>query len=92
MGMGIVEVLGQKIRDIPDFPQKSIVFKNQWSRQKSGRDSAVSFAFVTAGMIFHPSRVQSALLHHYIEQAFVELTRLPACPRENLWFLALSHA
>jgi hypothetical protein len=31
----------------------------QWSGQKSGSDSAVSFEFVIAGMIFHPSRVQS---------------------------------
>jgi hypothetical protein len=31
----------------------------QWSRQKSGGDSAVSSEFIIAGMIFHPSRVQS---------------------------------
>ena len=32
---------------------------NQWFRQKSGGDSAVSPEFVIAGMIFHPSRVES---------------------------------
>ena len=31
----------------------------QWSRQKSGGDSAVRSEFVIAGMIFHPSRVKS---------------------------------
>ena len=31
----------------------------QWSRQKSGGNSAVSSEFVIAGMIFHPSRVKS---------------------------------
>ena len=46
----------------------------QWSRQKSGGDSAVRSEFVIAGMIFHPSRVQSELLHKYIEQSFVEVT------------------
>jgi hypothetical protein len=42
------------------FPQDIIL---QWSGQKSGSDSAVSFEFVIAGMIFHPSWVQSSLLH-----------------------------
>ena len=28
MSMGIVEELAQKIRDIPDFPQKGIIFKD----------------------------------------------------------------
>jgi hypothetical protein len=35
------------------------VFNLQCSRQKSGGDSAVSSEFIIAGMIFHPSRVQS---------------------------------
>jgi len=35
----------------------------QWFRQKSGSDSAVSSEFVIAGMIFHHSRVKSELLH-----------------------------
>ena len=35
----------------------------QWFRQKSGGDSAVSSEFVIAGMIFHHSRVKSELLH-----------------------------
>jgi hypothetical protein len=43
-------------------------------------------------MIFHPSRVKSQLLHKYIEQSFVALTLLPACHREDMWFLALLHA
>ena len=34
-------------------------FEYQWSRQKSGGDSAVRSEFVIAGMIFHPSRVKS---------------------------------
>jgi hypothetical protein len=61
----------------------------QWFRQKSGGDSAVSSEFVIAGMIFHPSRVQSQLLYKYIEQAFVALTLLPACHREDVWLLVL---
>ena len=36
---------------------------DQWFRQKSGGDSAVSSEFVIAGMIFHHSRVKSELLH-----------------------------
>src|SRR4029434_5849744 len=64
----------------------------QWSRQKSGGDSAVRSEFVIAGMIFHPSRVKRQLLHKYIEQSFVELTLLPACHREDVWFLARLHA
>src|SRR5262249_12992825 len=64
----------------------------QWSRQKSGCDSAISSEFVIAGMIFHPSRVKSQLLHKYIEQAFVEVTLLPACHREDVWLRALLHA
>jgi hypothetical protein len=64
----------------------------QWSGQKSGSDSAVSSEFVIAGMIFHPSRVKSELLHQYIEPSCGELTRLPAGHREDLWFLARSHA
>jgi hypothetical protein len=64
-----------------------IVF--QWSRQKSGGDSAVSSEFVIAGMIFHPSRIKSQLLYKYIEQAFVELTLLPTCHREDVWLLVL---
>jgi hypothetical protein len=43
-------------------------------------------------MIFHPSRVQSELLHTYIEQAFVEVTLLPARQREDVWLLTLRHA
>src|SRR5215468_6764921 len=61
----------------------------QWSRQKSGGDSAVRPEFVIAGMIFHPSRVKSELLHKYLEQPFVEMTLLPACHREDVWLLAL---
>jgi hypothetical protein len=38
-------------------------FIRQWFRQKSGGDSAVRSEFVIAGMIFHPSRVKSELLH-----------------------------
>jgi hypothetical protein len=64
----------------------------QWSRQKSGGDSAVRSEFVIAGMIFHPSRGKSQLLHKYIEQSFVEVTLLPACHREDVWLLALLHA
>ena len=64
----------------------------QWFGQKSGGDSAVRSEFVIAGMIFHPSWVESELLHTYIEQSFVELTLLPACHREDLWLLALLHA
>src|SRR4030095_15434376 len=64
----------------------------QWSRQKSGGDSAVRSEFVITGMIFHPSRVQSELLHKYIEQSFVALTLLPACHGEDMWLLALLHA
>src|SRR5262245_45560918 len=67
-------------------------FHRQWSGQKSGGDSAVSPEFVIAGMIFHPSRVQSELLHKYIEQAFVEVTLLPARHREDVWRLTLRHA
>ena len=52
----------------PDFCLSLLL---QWSRQKSGGDSAISSEFVIAGMIFHPSRVQSELLHKDIEQAFV---------------------
>ena len=48
--------------------------------------------FVIAGMIFHPSRVKSEVLHKYIEQSFVALTLLPACHREDVWLLALLHA
>jgi hypothetical protein len=51
-------------------------FVEQWSGQKSGGDSAVSSEFVIAGMIFHPSRVKSQLLHKDIKQSFVELTLL----------------
>ena len=43
-------------------------------------------------MIFHPSRVESELLDEDIEQAFVEVTLLPACHRENVGLLALRHA
>src|SRR5262244_1125592 len=64
----------------------------QWSRQKSGGDSAVSPEFVIAGMIFHPSRVESELLYKYIEQSFVELTLLPACHREDVGLLTQRHA
>jgi RNA-directed DNA polymerase len=35
----------------------------QWFGQKSCGDSAVRSEFVIAGMIFHPSRVKSELLH-----------------------------
>src|SRR5215813_4662683 len=65
---------------------------NQWSGQKSGGDSAVRPEFVIAGMLFHPSRGQSELLHKYIEQSFVEVTLLPARHREDVWLLALRHA
>src|SRR5262244_913808 len=64
----------------------------QWSGQKSGSDSPVSPEFVIAGMIFHPSRVQSELLHKYIEQSFVEVTLLPARHREDVRLLTLRHA
>src|ERR1043166_7813441 len=64
----------------------------QWSGQKSGGDSAVSPEFVIAGMIFHPSRVQSELLHKYLEQSFVEVTLLPARHREDVWLLTLRPA
>src|SRR4029453_15541429 len=67
-------------------------FVEQWSRQKSGGDSAVRSEFVITGMIFHPSRVQSELLHKEIEQSFVALTLLPACHGEDMWLLALLHA
>src|SRR5215470_17993957 len=67
-------------------------FIKQWSGQKSGGDSAVRPEFVIAGMIFHPSRVQSELLHKYIEQSFVEVTLLPARHREDVWLLTLRHA
>jgi len=43
-------------------------------------------------MIVHPSRVQSQLLYTYIEQAFVEVTLLPARHREDVRCLALLHA
>src|SRR5215831_1058711 len=46
----------------------------------------------TTVSIFHPSRVQSELLHKYIEQSFVEVTLLPACHREDVWLRALLHA
>src|SRR4029434_1848536 len=52
-------------------------FNVQWSRQKSGGDSAVSSEFVIAGMIFHHSRVKSELLHKSIEQSLIELTLFP---------------
>src|SRR5262245_24867214 len=64
----------------------------QWSGQKSGGDSAVRPEFVIAGMIFHPSRVQSELLYKYIEQSFVEVTLLPARHREDVGLLPLRHA
>src|SRR5262245_47934589 len=67
-------------------------FLLQWFGQKSGGDSAVRPEFVIAGMIFHPSRVQSELLYKYIEQPFVELTLLPARHREDVWLLTLRHA
>src|SRR5215211_7937089 len=74
-------------------PKPSIILHSlhQWFRQKSGGDSAVSSQFVIAGMIFHPSRVKSELLHKYIEQALVELTLLPTCHREDVWLLPLLH-
>jgi hypothetical protein len=64
----------------------------QWSGQKSGGDSAVRPEFVIAGMIFHPSRVQSKLLYTYIEQSFVEWTLLPTRHREDVWLPPLRHA
>jgi hypothetical protein len=64
----------------------------QWSKQKTGGDSAVSPEFIIAGMIFHPRWVKSELLHKYIEQSFVELTLLPARHREDVWRPALRHA
>src|SRR5499433_3805482 len=72
-----------------DFEKQMVL---QWSRQKSGGDSAVCSEFVIAGMIFHPSRVKSQLLHKYIEQSFVALTLLPACHREDVGCLAWLHA
>ena len=42
---------------------KKDALSNQWSGQKSGGDSAVRFEFLIAGMIFHPSRVKSEVLH-----------------------------
>ena len=39
--------------------QNCLMLINQWFRQKSGGDSAVCSEFVIAGMIFHPSRVES---------------------------------
>src|SRR5215472_8422418 len=60
-------------------------------RTKSGGDSTIRPEFVITGMIFHPSRVQSELLHKYIEQSFVEVTLLPACHREDVWLRALLH-
>jgi hypothetical protein len=64
-------------------------FSVQWFRQKSGGDSAVRSEFVIAGLIFHPRRVESDLLYTDIAQAFVAVTRLPACPREAVGLLAL---
>src|SRR5438067_13156604 len=64
----------------------------QWSGQKSGGDSAVRSECLIAGMIFHPSRVQSEVLHKYIEEAFVALPLLPACHREDVGLLALLQA
>src|SRR5215468_10840849 len=72
--------------------EKNDTLVRQCSRQKSGGDSAVRPEFVIAGMIFHPSRVKSQLLHKYIEPSFVALTLLPACHREDVWCLALPHA
>jgi hypothetical protein len=43
-------------------------------------------------MRFHPSGVQSEVLHTSSEQAFVALPLLPACHREDVWLLALRHA
>src|SRR5262244_3440973 len=63
----------------------------QWFSQKSGGDSAVRSEFVIAGMIFHHRRVQSELLHKYIEQSLVELTLFPPCHREDVWCLTLLH-
>src|SRR5215813_15515088 len=73
-----------------DFPMR-ITLLHQWSRQKSGSDSAVRSECVIAGMIFYPSRVQSELLHKYIEQACVEVTLLPGCHREDVWLLTLRY-
>src|SRR6266446_7526261 len=69
-----------------------LVHLHQWSGQKSGGDSAVRSEFFIAGMIFHPSRVTSEVLHKYIEQSFVALALLPACHREDVWLLALLYA
>src|SRR5262249_5832101 len=74
------------------LPKSVMVTTRQWSGQKSGGDSAVRPEFVIAGMIFHPSRVQSELLHKYIEQSFVEVTLLPARHREDVRLLTLRHA
>jgi hypothetical protein len=54
--------LAWRVRHAPKghFPEDLHI---QWSRQKSGGDSAISSEFVIAGMIFHPSRVKSQLLH-----------------------------
>src|SRR3954470_17302945 len=54
---------------MPQLAVKNKVHHLQWFRQKSDGDSAVCPEFVIAGMIFHPSRVESELLHKYIEQA-----------------------
>ena len=69
--------------------QEAKALLDQWFSQKSGGDSAVSSEFVIAGMIFHHSRVQSALLHKYIEPSLVELTLVPTCHREDVWCLTL---
>jgi hypothetical protein len=43
--------------------KKESVFYPSMVRTKSGGDSTVRPEFVITGMIFHPSRVQSELLH-----------------------------
>ena len=53
------DCLGQMIGDEIDSLNLSLFVEDQWSRQKSGGDSAVSSELRIAGMIFHPSRVQS---------------------------------
>jgi hypothetical protein len=61
---------------------------NAMVRTKSGSHRAVDPEFIISGVIFHPSRVKSSLLNQAIQQAFIELTRLPTGHREDLWCVA----
>jgi hypothetical protein len=73
----------------PEFLWFFTLLHHQWSGQKSGGDSAVSSEFLIAGLIFHPSRGKSDVLHTYIEPSCVAWTLLPAGHREDLGGLAL---